>query len=424
MTEFGEHPANEIRETKGSRLRGKTICMCLTGSVAVVQAPGIARDLIRNGANVFVAMTKAATELIHPYLMEWATGNPVILGLTGKVEHIQMAGARQNNRGKADLILVCPATSNTINKIAAGIDDNPVTTIVTTAFGSNTPIVIVPAMHDSMYRHPILMENIEKLKKYGIEFIDPRLSENKAKIAEPQQIISRIMDMLSDKKDLLGLNFIVTAGSAREYIDQIRFIGNPATGKMGIAIAEEILSRGGKCTLVLGPTSITPPIGAKIINVETAQQYLDAIKHELSLGKVHVLISAAAISDFTPDKFSEHKISSETSELLIKLVPTPKIIDEIRKINKEIFITAFKAETAYEGEALVEKAKKRLAKGGINLIVANNVSKENKNAGFASDTNDVYIIDDKNNMKHIQLKEKRVIASELLDIILAKLKEQ
>ncbi len=192
---------------------------------------------------------------------------------------------------------------------------------------------------------------------------------------------------------------------------------------MGIAIAEEIISRGGRCTLVLGPTSVSPPIGAKVINVETAQQYLDAITNELTLGKVHVLISAAAISDFTPQQHTEHKISSETPELIIKLVPTPKIIDEIRKINKEIFITAFKAETAYEGEALVEKAKKRLAKGGINLIVANNVSKEKKNQGFASDTNDVYIIDDKNNVKHIQMKEKRVIASELLDIIVSKLKE-
>jgi len=421
MSEFGEHPVNEIKETRSSQSRGKTICMCLTGSVAIVQASSIARELIRHGADVIVAMTKAATELVHPILMEWATGNSVILELTGKVEHIQIAGAKLNYKGKADLVMVCPATANTINKIAVGIDDNSVTTIVTTAFGSKTPILIVPAMHDSMFQHPILVENIEKLKKYGIIFMEPRMVENKAKIAEQKDIVNRVLALLSDKKDLQGKKFIVTAGSAREYIDQIRFIGNPSTGKMGIAIAEEIIARGGKCTLVLGPSTVSPPYGAKVINVETAEEYLNAIKDDLSKEKADVLISAAAISDFTPDKSADQKISSDFKELTIKLKPTMKIIDEIRKIDKNIYITAFKAETAYEGNALVEKAKKRLERGGINLIVANNVSKEKKNAGFGSDTNDVYIIDNKDNTVHIEFKEKRQIAGILIDEILKRL---
>jgi phosphopantothenoylcysteine decarboxylase/phosphopantothenate--cysteine ligase len=366
-------------------------------------------------------MTKAATELIHPYLMEWATGNETILELTGKVEHIQIAGAKENFKGKADMILVCPSTANTINKIAAGIDDNPVTTIVTTAFGSKTPIIIVPAMHDSMFRHPILIENIEKLKKYGMEFINPRMVENKAKIAEPQEIINRILDILSDKKDLVGKNFIVTAGGAREYIDHIRFISNPATGKMGIAITEEILARGGKCTLVLGPGSITPPISANTINVETANDYLTVIKNEIEKEKYDVLISAAAISDFTPKIKKEEKVSSDTPELTIQLIPTPKIIDEIRKMDQKIFIAAFKAESTYEGDKLIEKAKARMNKGGIDLIVANNVSKEKQGAGFGSNTNDVYIIENNDKVTHIAMKEKRYIASELLDIISKKI---
>ncbi|MCK4369715.1 MAG: bifunctional phosphopantothenoylcysteine decarboxylase/phosphopantothenate--cysteine ligase CoaBC, partial [Candidatus Lokiarchaeota archaeon] len=151
-----QHPSKDIVESKGTILRGKIICMCLTGSVAVVSSPIVARELMRLGAEVICIMSKAATELINPTLMEWATGNKVITNLTGAVEHVYLAGDRPRSVGKADLILICPATANTISKIACGIDDTPVTTVASTAFGSSIPIVIVPAMHESMYRHPIL----------------------------------------------------------------------------------------------------------------------------------------------------------------------------------------------------------------------------------------------------------------------------
>jgi len=169
------HPSKDIIETRGTILRGKTICICLTGSVAVISAPIIARELMRLGAEVIAVMSKAATELIKPSLMHWATGNPVITKLTGAVEHIYLAGDRPKAIGQADLVLVCPATANTISKIASGIDDTPVTTVVTTAFGSSTPIVIVPAMHESMFRHPILEKNIKVLKKHSIDILGPYL---------------------------------------------------------------------------------------------------------------------------------------------------------------------------------------------------------------------------------------------------------
>ncbi|MHA1235811.1 MAG: flavoprotein, partial [Promethearchaeota archaeon] len=211
VNEFMKHPSKDIIESKGTILKGKTVCMCLTGSVACINSPIIARELMRLGAEVIVTMSKAATELINPSLMHWATGNPVITKLTGAVEHVFLAGDRPNHFGKADIILVSPATANTISKIANGIDDTPVTTVVSTAFGSSIPIVIVPAMHASMF-HPIIERNIARLKECGINVLGPRLSEGKAKIAKVDVIIDKVIDLLITERDLEGKKVLITAG--------------------------------------------------------------------------------------------------------------------------------------------------------------------------------------------------------------------
>ena len=204
-----KHPSKDIVESKGTILRGKTICMCLTGSVAIINSPIVARELMRLGAEVICVMSKAATELINPALMEWATGNKVISKLTGAVEHVYLAGDRPTTVSKADIILICPATANTISKVANGIDDTPVTTVASTAFGSSIPIVIVPAMHESMYKHPILEQNEKKLKSFGVEILGPRISEGKAKIARIDDIIDRVIDILVTKKDLEGKKILI-----------------------------------------------------------------------------------------------------------------------------------------------------------------------------------------------------------------------
>ncbi|HMF33550.1 MAG TPA: flavoprotein, partial [Candidatus Lokiarchaeia archaeon] len=218
------HPSKDIMESKGTLLRGKKICLCLTGSVAVVSSPVLAREFMRLGAEVFCVMSKAACDLITPELMYWSTGNKAITHLTGGVEHIALAGERPKDHGVADIILVCPATANTISKIACGIDDTPVTTVVTTAFGSGTPIVIVPAMHESMFRHPILKENMAKLRRFGVDIIGPRISEGKAKIARIDDIVTRVSDILVSQKDMTGMRALITAGPTREYIDEVRFL--------------------------------------------------------------------------------------------------------------------------------------------------------------------------------------------------------
>jgi phosphopantothenoylcysteine decarboxylase / phosphopantothenate---cysteine ligase len=422
-----KHPTKDIQGILSNKLNGKTVCLCLTGSVAVINSPSVARELMRHGAEVIVAMSKEATDLIQPELLQWATGNPVITDISGDIEHIAIAGERENMRGQADLILICPATANTISKIACGISDTLITTLSTVALGSNTPIVIVPAMHDSMFRNKIVDANIQKLKGLGVTFLGPRMEENKAKVALPEEVVSYIIDYLNPKKDLKNLRFLITAGPSREQIDRVRFISNPSSGKMGMAFAEEIISRGGSATIINGKSTVKTPIGAQVIDVTTANDFVNAMKSEISnsqTGKYNVLISSAALADFTVTQKKEQKISSNTDSLQINLIPTPKLIKEARKIDKDLYIVAFKAETDINCEDLVNKAHTRLLEAKTNLVVANNVHQNNTGRGFGCDTNEVYVIDPKKEVIHLNLSSKRNIASKILDIVVKKLNNE
>ncbi|MHA1291480.1 MAG: bifunctional phosphopantothenoylcysteine decarboxylase/phosphopantothenate--cysteine ligase CoaBC [Promethearchaeota archaeon] len=412
-----KHPSKDILESKGTLLRGKTVCLCLTGSVAVISAPIIARELMRLGAEVISVMTKAATELITPAIMHWATGNRVITHLTGAVEHVYLAGKRPRGVGKADLILVCPATANTISKIAMGIDDTPVTTVVTTAFGSSTPIVLVPAMHQSMYRHPILEDNIKKLKALGIEVMNVRISEGKAKVARVDDIIDRVIDLLVTKKDLQNKKVLVTAGPTREYIDEIRFVSNNSSGRMGIEIAKEAAARGADVLLINGKSLVKVPGHLNVIDVISTKDFINAVTKELKEKDYDFFICAAAISDYSPIECQEGKISTDNvKELQVHMKLTPKIIDEARKVNKNVLIVAFKAETNVSRSELIERAYQRLKRSNIDIIVANDVGKEG--IGFESRDNEVYIINDEKHITHVHKQTKRYVASKIIDVAL------
>jgi len=418
-----QHPSKDIVETKGTILRGKTICLCLTGSVAVITAPIIARELMRLGAEVICVMSKAATELINPSLMEWATGNKVITKLTGAVEHVYLAGDRPKTVGKADLVLICPATANTISKIACAIDDTPVTTVATTAFGTSIPIVIVPAMHESMYKHPILRENERKLRECGVEILNPRLSEGKAKIARVDDIIDRVIDLLITKKDLKGKKVIITAGPTREAIDSVRFVSNKSSGKMGIELAKEASARGAEVVLIAGECMAKIPEYINTVHVISTDDFIRALKDEISIGNSDFFISAAAISDYKPIKYIEGKISSDnTEELHVNMKLTPKIINVARKKDYNLFIVGFKAETNVSRSELIDKAYKRLLKSEIDLIVANDIGRED--IGFSSKYNEVYIINKNKHITHVERNTKRYIASKIIDVALENYKRK
>lgn len=411
-----KHPSKDIMESKGTILRGKTICLCLTGSVAVISSPIIARELMRLGAEVICVMSKSATELITPTLMHWATGNPAITHLTGAVEHIYLAGDRPRNSGKSDLVLVCPATANTISKIAMGVDDTPVTTVVTTAFGSSTPIIIVPAMHESMFRHPILEENIKKLRKCGVEILGPRISEGKAKIAHVDDIIDRVIDMLVAKRDMEGKKVLITAGPTREPIDEVRFVSNNSSGRMGIEIAKEAAARGADVLLVKGKCLVEAPDYLNVINVVTTSDFIRTVNSELKEKDYDIFICAAAISDYTPKDCIQGKISSdEVKELHITMGLTPKIIDQAREVNDKVFIVAFKAETNVSKTQLIDRAYDRLKRSKADLVVANDVGGE---MGFESRDNEVWIVNKEKHVTHIPRHSKRFVASRIIDLVL------
>ncbi|MFX0023124.1 MAG: bifunctional phosphopantothenoylcysteine decarboxylase/phosphopantothenate--cysteine ligase CoaBC [Candidatus Hermodarchaeota archaeon] len=412
-----QHPSKDITESKGTILRGKTICMCLTGSVAVISSPIVARELMRLGAEVICVMSRAATELINPALMEWATGNKVITKLTGAVEHVYLAGDRPKTVGKADLILICPATANTISKIACGVDDTPVTTVASTAFGSSIPIVIVPAMHESMYKHPILERNERQLRECGVEILGPRISEGKAKIAKIDDIIDRVIDLLVTKKDLGGKKILITAGPTREAIDSVRFVSNKSSGRMGIELAKEASARGADVTLIAGECMVKLPNYLKTKHVVSTDDFINAVKDEIELKNYDFFISAAAVSDYKPTECIEGKISSDNvEELQVNMKLTPKIINVARKKDYNLFIVAFKAETNVSKSELIERAYNRLLKSEVDLIVANDIGR--KDIGFSSKYNEVFIIDKKKRIIHVERNTKRYIASKIIDAVI------
>jgi len=397
------HHVKLIHATKSRKLVGKKIVLAIPGSIAAVECVKLARELIRHGAEVHAVMSESATKIIHPYAMEFATGNPVVTEITGFIEHVELVGDHEN---KADLVLVCPATANTIGKIACGIDDTPVTTVVTTAF-AHTPIMIAPAMHSSMYEHPIVVENIEKLKRLGIEFIGPRFEEGKAKVATTDEVVYRVIRKLHPKT-LEGKRVLVTAGATREYIDPIRYITNASSGKMGVAMAEEADFRGAEVTLIRTRGS-APSFVDRQIEVETVEEMLRAIEDELRGRKYDIVILAAAVSDFRVKNKADVKIKSEKG-LTLELEPTPKIIDRVKELQPDVFLVGFKAETGLNEEELIEAARKQIKRAGSDLVVANTLQ------AFGSDENEVLLVA-KEGVKKLPKMDKRELAERLWDEI-------
>jgi len=417
---MSEHPSKHIKGTNGEELKNRHIVLCVTGSVAAVQSPEIARALMRRGAEVHAVMTQMAQKIIHPHVMEWATGNSVVTELTGKIEHVALVG---EHSAKADLVLIAPATANTISKIACGIDDTSVTSVASTAFGSKVPLMIVPAMHESMYNNPLLLKNMTSLRELGVDFVGPRIEEGKAKIASTEEIVAAVMRKIALPKDFVGLNVLVTAGPTIENIDPIRVITNRSSGKMGVALGEEALKRGANVTFIYGTGSASPPFGATTIRVDTTKQMYEAVFSELKSKKYGLVMAVAAAADWTPEKAFPHKVSTHrVKSLSLQLRPTQKIIDSIKKECPNVFLLAFRAEYNLSEEELIQSAHDRLLKAHADLIAANDVAKEG--VGFGTETNEVFVVDKAKHITHIPLSPKREVARMLLDIISEKMKHQ
>ncbi|MFW6364102.1 MAG: bifunctional phosphopantothenoylcysteine decarboxylase/phosphopantothenate--cysteine ligase CoaBC [Spirochaeta sp.] len=413
-----DHPSQDIVGSLGSQLAGKKIALGMCGSVAVVRCVDIARLLMRHGAQVIPVMTQAACDLISPELMEWATGHPPVTRLTGAIEHVSLAGNVPNH---CDLVLIAPATANTIGKIAAGIDDTTVTTLVTTALGQGIPTFIVPAMHEPMYRHPIVRRNIEQLNAIGVPVFIPPVSEGKAKIPSPETVIAMVRTLLAfgGSRPLQGKRVVVTAGRTVEYLDPVRVISNNSSGRMGAELAAAAAALGADVTLILGKASVAPPETVTVRRISTAAEMQTAVYAELedagptAAGPVDLLIAAAAVGDWQAAEISEEKVStSRTAPYTVELAPTPKIIDRVKDISPSTRLIAFRAQASMTPQQLYEDAFARLQKARADMIVANDISRPG--VGFEHATNAVTIVHPDGSRHELPLDDKTGIALGIL----------
>lgn len=409
-------PLKDIVGSEGMELAGRKIALCVTGSVAAIHSPTIARELMRHGADVHVVMSPAAQRLVRPELFEWATGNPVVTELTGRSEHILLAGEWE---GKADLVLVAPCTANTVGKLANGVDDTPVTTVLSCALGNSIPIIIAPAMHEPMARNPFVVTSLERLKKHGVEIVEPRIEEGKAKIADVEQIVDAVIKRLG-KRDLKDLNILVTGGPTIEPIDPVRIISNRSSGKMGLALAVEASRRGADVTLVMGPGKVNPPEWMNIIKAGSTEEMAKAVQKCLKNSKIDVAILAAAPADYAPAAKAEQKISSRSKpSLTLTLKATPKIVNSIKKLSPKTFLVAFKAEHGLTTKELINRANALMREARADMVAANMTG---EGTAFGGEDNEIYLLSKGKKVTHIPRASKREVAAKLLDAVSAEMK--
>ncbi len=348
-------------------LSGVNVAMGATGSIAAVKTVELAHEIRRRGASVRGVTTEGATGIVHPWAIEFATENDVITEITGAVEHVELCGAE----GWADVLLIAPATANTVGKIAAAIDDTPVTTCATTALGAGVPVVIAPAMHKPMYDHPGVLDAIERVESWGVPFVDPRIEEGKAKIATIDAIALEAARAVGGSP-LADEHIIVTAGATAEPIDPVRVLTNRASGKTGRAVARACYTRGADVTLVHGEGDFDGRAPwADLHRVETAGEMREAV--EAAAADADALVSAAAIGDYTVESASE-KLRSGREDLALSLHPTPKLIDGVRDRHPDLPIVGFKTETDGDDGEMITQSRRIMERADLSFVVANDAS--------------------------------------------------
>ncbi len=395
------HPADDIRGIKSSKLSNKKIILGITGSIAAVETIKLARELIRHGASVFPVMTKSATKILHPDSLEYATSEIPVLELTGQTEHVMHCGITKNH---ADLFIIYPCTANTISKIAHGIDDTPVTTYATTSIGSNIPMIIVPAMHLSMYNNRILRDNIDKLKKIGITFIEPKIINNIAKIPDFSEIVEYCIRKIG-KQDFKSKKILIIGGATADSLDDVRIITNRSSGKTAVSLAKIAFERRANVELWYGYSSKKPPSYIITKNFRAYDELSNLLKKAKQ--KFDIVFVCAAIADYLPIK-QKGKIPSKKEKLVIELFPTSKIISKIKSKFPKAKIIAFKLEENKNN--LKKKSYDLLKRNNLDFVVGNTIS------SLENDKSEILIIDKKGMSKN-KMDEKEEIASYILDVI-------
>lgn len=394
-------------------LKDKTIILGVTGGIAIYKSVDLISKLRKKDADIEVIMTDAAREFVTPLTFQTMSENVVHADMFNllnhvDVEHISLAQ-------KADVILIAPACANTIGKIANGLADNLLTTVVMAA---TCKVIFATAMNTRMYENPIVQENIEKLKSLGYEFIEPTVGllacgdYGAGKMAEPKDIVEYLEDFFTEK-DLKGNRIIVTAGPTREAIDPVRYLSNSSSGKMGYSIAKNAAARGADVVLISGPTCLQPPKGVKLINITTTDEMFKAVESEFESSDI--LIKAAAPSDYRPKDISEQKIKKENGidNLIIECKKNVDIAKYFGNKKKDRIVVGFAAETTN----LLKYAGEKLKKKNLDFIVANDITEEG--AGFNKDTNIVSILDRQGEIVEYPIMNKDEVANIILDKIIS-----
>lgn len=399
----------------------KNILIGITGGIAAYKILDLIKLLKKESYEVFVIMTKGAMEMFSFADFEKASGNKVCVNLfeknfdyrevlkNRKVEHIQLAD-------KADVMLIAPATANVIGKLAYGIADDFLTT---TVLAMTAPIIICPSMNVNMWGNPIVQENLAKLKSVGYQIIEPSVGmlacgyEGVGRMENVEIINNEIKKLLERNDSLKGKKIIITSGGTVEKIDEVRFITNRSSGKMGTAIAEECYLRGAEVLLLRSKTSIRPRYLIKEQIFNTAEELLQLIK--VNIKNTDIFFQTAAVSDFKAERPIKGKLSSDNS-INLKLVPQIKIVDQIKKLSPKTTLIAFKAEYDLEEKKLIEEGIKKLKESNADVVVVNDISR--KDRGFESDNNEAYIISKNGAVKKVPLTSKREIAQAIVESVL------
>lgn len=394
-------------------LKGKTVVLGVTGSIAAYKIANLASALVKLHADVNVIMTKNATNFITPITFETLTGNKCLIDTFDRnfqfnVEHVALAK-------RADIFMVAPASANVIGKIAHGIADDMLTT---TIMASKCPKLISPAMNTNMFENPILQDNLKILEKYGYEIINPASGylacgdTGAGKMPEPETLLKYILRTIAREKDMAGKRVLITAGPTQEKIDPVRYITNHSTGKMGYALAENAMRRGAEVTLVTGPTAIEPPMFVNVVPVISAEDMAGEVIARAP--EQDIIIKAAAVADYRPVNPSDEKIKKkDDEESVITLERTQDILKYLGGHKRaEQFICGFSMET----ENMLENSRAKLAKKNVDMIVANNLKV--KGAGFGTDTNVVTIIT-ADECKELDIMSKVEVADAILDEIMS-----
>ncbi len=392
-----------------SIINAKNVIVGVTGGIAAYKSCELVRGLVKKDASVQVVMTKNATEFITPLTLQTLSGKKVAINTfdldwESEIGHITLAD-------NTDLIVVAPATASFIGKVVNGIADSLLATII---LATKAPIVLCPAMNVNMYENPAVQDNISKLRERGFIIMEPGEGElacgweGKGRLPEIDVILGEIEKTLTPN-DMSAEKVLVTAGATREFIDPVRYISNPSSGKMGYALAKEALNRGAEVILVSGKTNLCPIPGAKIIQVENSDDMYKSVMEHLDWSTI--VIKAAAVGDYTPENTVNGKIKKDDKDRVLKLKRTQDILKDIGKNKKDKIVIGFAAET----ENLISNAQDKLKRKNADLIVANDVSK--KGAGFEEETNIAHLVYGQDKIDELPLMPKSQLAQKILDKI-------